>query len=439
MLIGSFYTGLSGLQANATTLNVTGNNLSNVNTSGFKRGQANFAQVMSNTVSGLAGNNNPIQMGLGVRTSEVLQTFRQGSIQTTGQKTQLAIQGDGFFTVRQNGSDMYTRSGNFSFNNEGFLVAGNGGRVQGYTNINDRGEVDAAAGLDDVRVDLGSTSDPVATTLARFTSNFNAGAAEGETFNGSMEVFDSKGVAHTLTATFTKSANTGEWTYTFDVTGGEFDPPPAAEGEAAPFPASGSLIFDQEGKMEAIGPTGGPFVLLTDAGSADLDLSITNLSSGAADMTVTWDVENEDAGGGASYLQEHGTVNTVASLFQNGSGAGSLQDIEIAQDGRVLGFYSNGTTLPIARIALATFANNQGLKQLDGNFYIPTNASGVANFNGNEEDALSSIISGSLENSNVDIAEEFTTMITGQRGYQSNSRTITTIDQLMQEALNIKR
>lgn len=461
MLLGSFYSGLSGLQANATALNVVGNNLANINTTGFKRSQTNFGQIMSNTVSGINGVGNPIQIGLGVRTTEIVAKFEQGSIQTTGIKTHLAIQGEGFYQVKRGGTSSYTRSGNFGFNEEGFLVAANGGRVQGFLGTNADGTVNTDGDLTDIKIDLGEASPPRATTLVRFISNLSAEAAAGETYSTSIEVFDSKGVAHQVGVTFTKDAADGVWQYQFNfddagatITGGN----DTTGGGYLHFASDGTLLGHNNTPATPPDPNahdagtlnfnnGTSIVANTAAnGSAtpyvNPSITIAGVPGGADDLVLEFDLDDAPTEAGApngSFFTSFGSLFNTGTLFQDGFGSGVLQDIDFDQDGTMIGFYDNGQTLELARIALATFNNKLGLKQIDGGYYLSTAASGPASVDGEGTGGRGSIISSSLESSNVDIAEEFTALIVHQRGYQSNSRTITTTDQLLQDALSLKR
>ncbi|CAM2009349.1 flagellar hook protein FlgE [Acanthopleuribacter pedis] len=430
MLLGSFYTGLSGLNANATALNVIGNNLANINTSGYKRSQTNFSQIMSDTIRGVNGGGNPIQVGLGVRTSEIVAKFEQGSIQTTGIKTNLAIQGEGFFAVSTGSQTAYTRSGNFGFNNQGFLVAASGGRVQGFMGTNPDGTVDTSGGNTDMRIDLGEASPPLATSQVRFVSNLSAEAVNGDTYTSSIEVFDSKGVPHQLSITWTKTPNTGEWTYAFEMPSGTVSP-------AAPNQGTGVVLFGPDGILQEV--DGAPVNTI----AANRQILITDLDSGAEDILFSFDLldipDPTDLTQNTSFTTSFGSTFNTGTIAQNGFGSGVLQDVDFAQDGTMIGFYNNGLTLELGRVALATFNNKLGLKQIDGGFYFPTAASGPASVDGEGTGGRGTVIASSLESSNVDIAEEFTSLIVHQRGYQSNSRTITTTDQLLQEALNLKR
>ena len=448
MLLGSFYTGLSGLNANATALNVVGNNLANVNTAGFKRSQANFAQIMSNTVRGISGAGNPIQVGLGTKTTEIVSKFEQGSIQSTGIKTHLAIQGEGFFQVNMNGGNAFTRSGNFGFDEQGFLVAANGARVQGFLGTLPDGSLDTSGGLTDVQIDLGQAAPPKDTEVMRFISNLSAEAATGDTYATAIEVFDSKGVPHQVTLTYTKTANDGEWTYGFSFNGDDANVSiTQADGATTVGPggATGTILFGSDGRLASVDgiDINDPGTGLPNAAFNEPLVTITGLPAGAADLAINWDVVDEPTDPlsqpNGSFITNFGSSNNTGTLFQDGFGSGVLQDIDFDQDGTMVGFFDNGLTLELARVAIATFNNKAGLKQVDGGMYVSTAASGPSSVDGEGTGGRGSIISSSLESSNVDIAEEFTGLIVHQRGYQSNSRIITTADQLLQEALNLKR
>ncbi len=430
MLTGSFYTGLSGLNANATALNVVGNNLANINTTGFKRSQANFSQIMSNTIRGISGAGNPVQVGLGTQTSEIVAKFEQGSIQTTGIKTELAIQGEGFFQVNIDGTDTYTRSGQFGLDDEGRMVSASGGVVQGFNGTNPDGTVDLSGGIQDVQVDLGQASPPKATEAVRFITNLSAEAVTGDTYVNTMEVFDSKGVSHALGLTFTKNAAVGEWGYAFSFDDGTVS-------TVAPTQFDGTITFDGNGNLDLLDG-----LSIQDPAAANRQIGISAINTGAADMLFTWDLiqfPTDPAGLRTSVVTNFGNNSSTGTLFQDGYGSGILQDIDFSQDGTMIGFFDNGLSLELARVAVATFNNKAGLKQIDGSFYLPTAASGPASVDGEGTGGRGSILASALEASNVDIAEEFTSLILHQRGYQSNSRTITTVDQLLQEALNLKR
>jgi flagellar hook protein FlgE len=418
MLLGSFYTGLSGLRANARALNVIGDNLANVNTIGFKRRAANFAEIMSSNAGTQNAAGNPIQIGLGVNTTEIISSFEQGSIQSTGIATQLALDGNGFFVLSNDGQETFTRAGNFTIDKEGYLVNPAYSKVQGYIGNNADGSIDTSSSRTNIKIDLGGISDPRATTVVRFLTNLNAAAdfANSEDFQTSVEFYDSLGISHTLNVKFT-STSAGNWTY--DIT----------TDDGTPSPTTGTLAFDSSGVLSTI--DGNP--------PADLSIAITGFASGAADQTITWDIMDDDASTASSYLSQQGTNSSNGTLFQDGYTSGVLQDVGFRQDGTMFGYFSNGQTIDLARLALATFNNPHGLRQIGNNQYLGTAAAGPASVDVPGSGGRGVTISHSLENSNVDMAEEFTKMIINQRGYQSNSKIITTIDTLLQETLNLKR
>ncbi|PIE03218.1 MAG: hypothetical protein CSA81_03545 [Acidobacteria bacterium] len=413
MLLGSFYTGLSGLRANAKALNVIGDNLANVNTVGFKKRAANFAEIMSSNTGTQNAAGNPIQIGLGVRTTEIISSFEQGSIQSTGIASQLAIDGNGFFVLNHGNEETYTRAGNFTLDKEGYLVNPAYSRVQGYIGKRADGTIDTASARTDIKVDLGGISDPKSTSIVRFLTNLAANAEDGDEFQTSVEFFDSLGISHQMTVTFTKTANAGEWNYQVDLD----------DGTITSGNETGTLQFDNMGVLNAP--------------AADIDFTIDNYASGAAPQTIKWDLIDDSSG--SSYLSGQGTASSNGTLFQDGYGAGVLQDIGFRQDGTMFGYFSNGQTVDLGRLALATFNNPHGLRQVGNNQYLGTAAAGPASVSVPGSGGRGVTISHSLENSNVDMAEEFTKMIINQRGYQSNSKIITTVDTLLQETLNLKR
>lgn len=418
MLLGSFYTGLSGLRANAQALNVIGDNLANVNTVGFKRRAANFAEIMSSNTGSQNAAGNPIQIGLGVNTTEIISSFEQGAIQSTGIATQLALDGNGFFVLAKDGVETFSRAGNFTLDAEGYLVNPDYSFVQGYIAKNADGSIDVASAPTDIKIDLGTTSDPRSTSIVRFLTNLNAEAdfANGEEFQTSVEFFDSLGIGHTMTVTFT-ATSAGAWNY--DIT----------TDDGTPSPTTGTLAFDAYGVLTDV-----------DGGApADIPITITGLSTGAADQTITWDLMDDTSTPATSYLSQLGTSSSNGTLYQDGYTTGVLQDIGFRQDGTMFGYFSNGQTIDLAQLTIATFNNLHGLRQVGNNQYLGTAASGPASHGVAGSGGRGVTISHSLENSNVDMAEEFTNMIINQRGYQSNSKIITTIDTLLQETLNLKR
>lgn len=421
-MISNFYRAYTGLEANSLALSVVGNNLSNINSVGFKRGEANFAQLITNRLDARSGNGNPIQFGLGVKNTEVVNYFEQGSFINTGIGTNLALEGRGFFAVNNGGNINYTRAGNFSLQSNGALMAANGGTVQGYTEMNADGTINTTGDISDIIIDFDTLSPAEPTETVRFVTNLSASAEEGTTFSSNMEVFDSNGIARPLELVYTKTANVGEWTYEFRFQDGTVSTTEPTQG-------SGVFTFGPDGLLSTVDGT--PVTEYQNR-----QISIGGLPDGADDLTFTWDLIDFTNQSSFGYMTNLGNRSNTGSVFQDGTGIGELQRVEFDNNGVMFGFFTNGDTVPLAHLAVATFDNNQGLKQSSSGFFIPTNASGAAEL---EAAGNTLILSGTLETSNVDIAEEFTSLIIHQRGYQSNSKTITTSDQMLQEVINLKR
>ncbi len=419
-MIGNFYRAYTGLEVNNRGLEVIGNNLSNMNTVGFKRSQTNFEQLMSSFARGASGAGAPIQFGLGAQVSEVVPIFSQGAFLSTGLETHLALGGPGFFAVNNGGTTAYTRAGNFSFDENGALVATNGAIVQGYTQLAADGTIDTTGAVGDISIAQSRTSPAVATTTARFVTNLSAAATSGETFVSSMEIYDSNGVARPLNLIFTKTDTAGEWTYRIELEGNDL--PATVEL------ANGSIQFGTDGTLAAVDGT--PV-----SEYENQQITISGLPNGAADQTFTWDLVDRSVQG-FGFLTNLGETSNTGSSFQNGSGSGDLQRISFDRDGVMRGFYTNGDVLPLARLALASFPNNTGLRQLNAGFFSQTGASGEPQLGAAGQ---TTILAGTLETSNVDVADEFTALIVHQRGFQSNAKTVTTTDQMLQEVVNLKR
>lgn len=435
MAFGSFYAGLSGLRANASRLGVIGNNLANVNTIGFKSSRVTFADLFSQTGGpGANGAGNPQQVGLGVQVAGIDPIFSQGSLQGTGLVTDLAVQGNGFFVLRdRSGGRSYTRAGNFTFDRDGNLVTPAGQFVQGYTQRDASGNIAATGNLANIQVPVGLTAPPQATSFVSTLINLDAdarlddpatGADEAEAFSSTLVVYDSLGARHNLTLTFRPADTDGdglrdEWTYTATVPGEEV----TGGTPGTPFVVgTGSLVFDSAGRLAspATNPT----------------LSVPAWTNGAAAQSIEWRLFDAS---GNSQITGYAAPSATSSTNQNGYGVGLLRTLTVDSDGLLSGIFTNGVTLQMARIALATFNNVNGLLKNGQNSFLETNASGPATVGSANSGGRGSIAAGSLELSNVDITQEFTDLIVSERAYQANSRIITTTDQVIQEALNLKR
>ncbi|UUT36060.1 flagellar hook protein FlgE [Microbacterium elymi] len=386
-MLRSLYSGISGLRSHQTMLDVTGNNIANVNTTGFKASSVQFQDSLSQLVKNStlpqsgSGGSNPAQVGLGVQVAGISTNFAQGASQSTGVPTDLMIAGDGFFVVRSGAETRYTRNGGFTFDANARLVSADGALVQGWTAQN--GVIQPGQGVGDIRLPVDATLPATPTTGATVTGNLPAETAVGDQLVRDVRVYDAEGGSTMLALTFTRTA--GGW----DVADG-------AGGTA-------SLAFT-DGKL-----TGGGTLV---SGGVTVDLTTV---TGFAD------------------------VNTVAFDTQNGEPAGTLLSYALSDDGSLIGTFSNGETQVLARVALATFTNPGGLEKTGSSQYVPSVNSGQPTLGTAGADGMGKIVSGALEMSNVDLSQEFTNLIVAQRGFQANARIITTSDEVLQELTNLKR
>jgi flagellar hook protein FlgE len=433
MAVGSFSAGLSGLSAHAMYLNVIGNNLANINTVGFKASAVTFQDLVSQTVSGSSGLS---QVGLGVTTGSIAPVFSQGSIENTREATNVAIQGNGFFVVNGEGGTAYTRAGNFSFNADGVLVTPDGYRVQGFTQVDPATSAILTSGEpSDIVVPPSVLRAPVATTQFRMVTNLDSTAVAGNTFTSAVQVYDSLGASHVLTVTYTKTG-INAWDYSVTVPG--TDVIPAPPGGAPAIIAAGALTFGANGQVASLTPIA-PSVgggVAVPGPLADVSFVSPVWANGAQAAPLIWDLV--DANGVAS-LTGFASPSATASKTQNGAAAGMLGSISISDDGSILATVGAGQAVTMGRLALATFNNPKGLMKLGSNRYGENDAAGIANVGVAGTGGRGTLIGSALEQSNVDIAQEFTQMILAQRGYQANSKTITVSDELVMDTLNLKR
>jgi flagellar hook protein FlgE len=430
MAVGSFSAGLSGLNANAVYLSVIGNNLANINTIGFKSSSVSFMDLVSQTVGGSSGN--PMQVGLGVVTGSISPVFSQGTIENTREATNVAIQGGGLFVVRGADGTSYSRAGQFSFDNKGTLVSPDGYKVQGYTTTDPTtGSIIVTGQPTDITIPPGVLRPPVATTVFGTTSNLDAATPTGTAAVTTVQLYDALGEPHVATITYTKGAAAGAWTYNITVPGAEI----TGGTTGTPFSVgSGALTFDATGKLAsftaAAPATGGG------TPPADVTFTTPTWKNGAAASALTWDMV--DANGKAS-ITGFSAPSATSSKVQNGSAPGMVDNISISADGTIVATVGAGQTVSIGRLALATFNNLKGLVKLGSNRYGETQAAGLPNVGVAGTGGRGTLIGSALEQSNVDIAQEFTQMILAQRGYQANSKTITVSDEILVDTLNLKR
>jgi len=410
---------LSGLTAESTALSTIANNLSNQNTTGYKDKVVLFNDLFYQNL-GTSGSGDPIQMGAGTEVGATPSLFTQGSVSATGVPTDVAIQGTGFFAVQDtSGVISYTRAGNFSVDNNNFLVTSSGQQVLGYPAVN--GVINTGAGIAPLQLGAGTISPPTATTNVQLTTNLNAAAKVGDTFSTPITVYDSLGASHVLTFTYTNTGP-GAWDYSITI--------PAADVGASGNPVvvqNGTLAFDSNGKLTT--PA-------TDVANITIGAGTTGaLADGASDLTFTWQLYNN----GTGLMTQVAAPSSTSSTNQNGAGSGSLVNFSIGSDGTITGSFSNGKTQALGQLALATFANNDGL-QLDGNTdFSPTLASGQAVVGAPGTGGRGTLSGGALELSNVDIATEFANLIVAQRGFEADAKAVTTFDQITQDTIALKQ
>lgn len=413
-MIRSMSSALSGLRNHQVMIDVVGNDIANVSTVGYKGSSTVFSDVLTQTLSGAAapgasvGGSNPVQIGLGSRLAGTVQSFAQGAIQRTGRATDIAIQGDGFFVVNDGQENLYTRAGSFNLDSNGTLTTPGGRPVQGWR-ANQAGVVDINQPLNSLEIRVGDLLPPVQTTGIELGGNLTAEAPIGEAITMSVTSFDTQGQPIPINLTFTKS-NVDEWTVT------------ATSGD----PATAVALTDNVLTFNGLGELAGP---------ADRNI---NIAGGViAGMPAAISIGVGGAADPARLTQFGGTASAVITQ-QNGSAAGSLQSFNVAQDGTIVGNYSNGLNQAIGRVAMAVFTNPGGLERVGGAWRSTAN-SGLAQIGEAGGGGRGVLSAGTLEMSNVDLAEEFTQLIIAQRGFQGNARVITTSDEILQEVVNLKR
>ena len=390
-MLRSLYSGISGLRSHQQMLDVTGNNIANVNTAGFKASTTQFQDTLSQMTQGAGGpqtgigGTNPAQVGLGVQVAGISTNFAQGSAQATGKATDLMISGDGFFVTRLGNDTLYTRAGAFDFDADGRLVSADGKIVQGYSAAD--GVVNDGGAIGDITLPLNGAAPATATTAANVAGNLPSETAVGATLTRDTKVYDAFGTEKTLTLSFTRTA--GGW----NVVG--------TDGSGA---GGNTTLAFQDGAQVGAGS------MVVDGITVDLS-KITGFAQ----------------------------LNTVAVTDQNGREAGTLQGFTLSKDGTLVGQFSNGESLALGRIALATFTNPGGLEKAGASGYRATANSGGAALGIPGSPGVGSLSSGTLEMSNVDLSQEFTNLIVAQRGFQANARIITTSDEVLQELTNLKR
>jgi flagellar hook protein FlgE len=398
-----FAVALSGLNAASSDLNVTGNNIANANTTGFKGSRAEFADVFAVGAQAI---------GNGVRLSAVSQEFSQGGVDFTDRGLDLAISGEGFFTTSDNGLISYTRAGAFGVDRDGFIVNNQSQRLQIFPVANN-GTFNTGT-LSDLQLQT-TDSPPQATASANFGVNLPANAApppvavfdpnNASTFNHStaLTIYDSLGASHTVTSYFVKTATANQWEARFYIDG-------------TPVGGANAMTYSNLGVLTV--PAGGTFTL-----------PAYTPATGAANITLTTNLLNST---------QYGSAFGVNSLSQDGFASGRLSSIDVDTSGVIFARFTNGRSEPLGQVALSNFANPQGLRQLGDTSWGETFTSGDAVRGSAGTGSFGLIQAGALEASNVDLTEQLVNMITAQRNFQANAQMISTADQVTQTIINIR-
>ena len=424
-ILSSFNIGVTGLNSAGQSMSVIGDNIANAGTFGFKSSRAEFQDMLASSLKGIHGGD---QIGSGSKMAHVTPQWTQGTIQRTANITDLAINGNGFFMVDAPFGKGYTRDGSFHFDKEGYMITGDGYKVNGFQpdekgNITNKLEA----------IKLGSTTIPAtATGEVKMSMNLDSrdsvmqfdpkNPMKTSNYNNSITVYDNVGSAHLVTLYFNKTAD-GQWDYHAMVDGGE-----AAGGKAGELVemASGSLKFNNKGVLEEEVEKSNSF----------------NFAKGALPgqkISFNFGQSLKEGGTGIDASTQYGSKSSVARHTSDGSSAATLSSMSFNDDGVLTAVYDNGQQRDLGQIAIAKFENNEGLFKTGKNLFKETRKSGQAAMGKPGTDGRGEVLSKSIEASNVDIAKEFVDLMASQRNFQANTRTITTSDQMLQEVLNIKR
>jgi flagellar hook protein FlgE len=414
--MSSFSTALSALNATSVAIDVTGNNLANLNTPGFKASVVSFHDLVSESLGGGGGT----QVGFGVGQPVTLRQFTQGAQQTTSGPLDVMIQGDGFFVVSSaNNGIEYTRGGNLQVDKDGNLITTTGEHLQGWMSVG--GLLNTNLPIDNIVVPVGGVKAPVKTKSFSFDINLNAAATAvptPDTFSDSIKIYDSLGAAHTVTVNFTKNAAVGQWDYAISMPPGDFS--------TYPGDVTGSIHFNSNGAMDQPLPTDAPPQIVIPDGA---------FANGAAGMTMSWNLFN----GTTPRITQYGQPSSPSAAAQDGSPAAQLIGVAIGDGGFILARYSDGGQTVVGQLAMAAIRNPESLIAVGNNNYQTTGKTALPAVGAPGTGGRGVVIGGSVESSTVDIAKEFTNLIVLQRAYQANAKVITTVDQISQETIALKQ
>lgn len=419
-MLTAFSSALSALNADSTAISVVGNNLANLNTTGFKASTVDFQDLLYATLGG-----GSTQVGMGVSQPTTETVFSQGATQSTSNPLDVAISGQGFLIDQTaSGATEYTRDGNLTVNSSGNLVDANGDYIQGWSSLT--GNVNSTGPVGNITVPTGSLQQATPTANMSITMNLDATAANTTpstggvpntpTYSTPVEVYDSLGNSHVVTINFWKTASAtpttpAQWTWSASV--------PATDGTTT---STGTLQFDQNGNLVSPAST-----------AASPTISITGLTDGASNLTLNWNLYSS----GNATVTQYAQNSSVSTNTQDGSAAAQLGQISIGNGGEVLAQLSNGQQMQVGQLALANFVNPQSLIAEGNNDYQVSGTTSNPALGTPNSGGRGQILGSELESSTVDISTEFTNLMTYQNSYEAASRVITTADTVMQQTLNI--
>ena len=409
-MLQAMYSGISAIEAHQERMDVIGNNIANVNTTAYKAGRVTFQDQLSQTLQGAStpagsiGGTNPQQVGLGVRVGSIDTLMAQGGLQSTTRPTDMAIQGNGYFMLGDSTGISYTRDGSFTLDSNGNLVNGaNGSFVLGWK-ADPNGKIDSTQQISPasrLAIPVGGLTAVQPTSVVAFGGNLSAESTTASgVYTRSVIVYDSLGEKQTISLNFTRDAAANTWDW-------------SASGDAGAA-GSGKITFDNTGKES--GATGG--------------ITLTPTDGAMVAQTIAPDFSTVTQISGSS---------SASPTTQNGFGPGTLQSFGVDQTGAVTGIFNNGLTRILGQVALADFPNPEGLERGGGNAFRTTINSGLPSIGTALSSSLGKISTGYLEQSNVDLSTEFTNMIVTQRGFQANTKIVTTVDEMLNDVIQIKR
>lgn len=411
--MGNFSIALSGLEADSVSLNTIGNNLANLNTTAYKGQTTSFEDLFYQQI-GQSGSGDAIQVGAGTKVSGTSTDFSEGTIlpDANSNPTDMALSGNGFFLVNQNGVQSLTRAGNFQISSNGGLITQDGQQVMGYPATN--GVVNQNGSLQPLVIPVGATEGAQATQNVSVTTNLNSGATVGTAFTTPITVYDSLGQSHNATVSYDKTG-TNTWSYSVSL--------PAGDSTGVPVNNTGTLTFDSNGNLTA--PTG-----------SVAGITFPGMADGASDLSFNW---NLNGAGGSPTITQLATASTNNTQTQDGFASGNYQTISVDTSGLITAQFSNGQSSTVGQIAVASVANVEGLVAIGGNNFTTSVASGQATTGVAGTGGRGTVEDNALEQSNVNISTEFSNLIVAQRAFEANSKTVTTFDTISQDVLAMVR